>query len=197
MKIRNFLIVVIALSALFSINAQTITPASGAPAGEKPAPIVRGANGDIPDNQVFITFKAPNLLYELKVPEGWATTGKSDDVRMIETYNGIHVRIMDSKEALNVQSAKSTLVPDLISSGRAVTIKSISQIKKNAGPSIAIKFESNSDPNPVTGKQIRLEAEAYCFSNGKGKLAILILWAPYGADNVDQWNLISDSFRWL
>ena len=29
-----------------------------------------------------------------------------------------------------------------------------------------------------------------------GKMAILILWAPIGADNADQWKLISESFRW-
>ena len=29
-----------------------------------------------------------------------------------------------------------------------------------------------------------------------GKLATLRLYAPYGADNVDQWRLMSRSFRW-
>ena len=29
-----------------------------------------------------------------------------------------------------------------------------------------------------------------------GVAAILFLWAPMGADNADQWKLISESFRW-
>lgn len=196
MRIRNFLIVSMGLVALFSISAQN-TSIGGGGAPEKPAPIVRSANGDIPDNQVFVTFKAQNLLYEMKVPEGWATIGKSDDVKMTDAYNGIHMQIREFKGALTLQSAKTSLIPELVSHGRAVVIKKITQLKKAAGLTIAVTFESNSDPNPVTGKQIRLEGETFYFTDGKGKLATLTLWAPYGADNVDQWNFISDSYRWL
>jgi hypothetical protein len=30
-----------------------------------------------------------------------------------------------------------------------------------------------------------------------GKEAMLTVWAPLGADNVDQWNRMAKSFRWL
>ena len=30
-----------------------------------------------------------------------------------------------------------------------------------------------------------------------GKEAMLTMWAPLGADNVDQWNRMANSFRWL
>ncbi len=116
---------------------------------------------------------------------------------MTNTYSGIQIQIRTFKEPLSIQSAQSVLIPELIKTGRAVSVKNINQIKRNAGISIAVKFESNSDPNSVTGKQIRLEGETYYFADGKGRLAVLTLWAPYGADNADQWNLISDSFRWL
>ena len=32
------------------------------------------ATGDIPDNQVFVTFTSPTGGYQLQVPEGWART---------------------------------------------------------------------------------------------------------------------------
>jgi hypothetical protein len=47
----------------------------------------------------------------------------------------------------------------------------------------------------VTGKQVRLEEEIYLFYN-HGTLAMLQLWAPQGADNVDQWKRMVESFHW-
>ena len=52
-----------------------------------------------------------------------------------------------------------------------------------------------SSANPLTNKRIRLEDAAYVFYKN-GKMAILTVWAPAGADNADQWKLISESFRW-
>ncbi len=56
-------------------------------------------------------------------------------------------------------------------------------------------YSSVSAANPVTGKTTRLENEQYQFWNA-GRLATLTLSAPAGADNADQWHLISHSFRW-
>ena len=63
------------------------------------------------------------------------------------------------------------------------------------GAAVLLAYQSNSDPDPVTGKQVRLDNQDYLFYQ-QGKLATLRLWAPLGADNVDQWKLISGSFGW-
>jgi hypothetical protein len=42
---------------------------------------------------------------------------------------------------------------------------------------------------------VREENERFFYA-GKSKLVQLTLSAPKGADNVDQWKLISSSFRW-
>ena len=63
------------------------------------------------------------------------------------------------------------------------------------GNAILVDYTSNSEPDAVTGKQVRLENNAFIFYNN-GKLATLTLWAPVGADNVDQWKRMSESFRW-
>jgi hypothetical protein len=60
---------------------------------------------------------------------------------------------------------------------------------------LLIKYTSNSDPNPVTGKQIRLEHDRYLIAKD-GKLATIDFSAPEGADNVDQWRLMSNAFSW-
>jgi len=69
-------------------------------------------------------------------------------------------------------------------------------VQLHGKPAVLMVYTSNSDPDPVTGKQVRLENNAYLFFKN-GKLATLRLWAPLGADNVDQWKLISRSFRWV
>ena len=74
-------------------------------------------------------------------------------------------------------------------------VVSIKEIRLPAGSSLFVKYESESDINPVANKRVRLEDEAYAFYKS-WKIAILILWAPVGADNTDQWKLISESFRW-
>jgi hypothetical protein len=58
-----------------------------------------------------------------------------------------------------------------------------------------VGYASNSDPDPVSSKQIRQENNTYLFFKN-GKLATLTLWAPQGADNVDQWQQMAQSFRW-
>ena len=60
---------------------------------------------------------------------------------------------------------------------------------------VRLSYECNSEPNPVTNKQIRLENETYFFYKSR-RLAALRLWAPLGADNVDQWKRIAGSFQW-
>ncbi len=79
--------------------------------------------------------------------------------------------------------------------GRAVNITSTSDVTLPSGKAVLIKYDSNSEPNSVTQKQVRLENEAYVvFKNGRQ--AIVTMWAPKGADNADQWQRLSTSFRW-
>jgi hypothetical protein len=72
----------------------------------------------------------------------------------------------------------------------------VQSVQLPIGPAVLITYTSNSDPNSVTGKQVRLENNRYLFFKN-GKLATLTLSAPAGADNVDQWARIAHSFRWM
>jgi hypothetical protein len=71
----------------------------------------------------------------------------------------------------------------------------VSSVTLPSGNAVMIKYASNSEPNAVTHKQVRLENEAYLIY-GNGSMATLTFWAPQGADNVDQWNRMSKSFKW-
>jgi hypothetical protein len=68
-------------------------------------------------------------------------------------------------------------------------------MKLPAGNVVLIVYTSNSEPNAVTNRQIRLENNRYLFFKA-GKIVTLDLSAPVGADNVDQWKLMAESFHW-
>jgi hypothetical protein len=147
--------------------------------------------GDIPDNQVFVPYTSSASGYSLKIPEGWARSEKGSDVAFIDKFDGIAVIVDASATAPTVKD----VVARLGKSEKALKVNSEKEIRLPTGPVLLIKYECQSDANPVTNKRIRLENEAYVFYKS-GKMAILILWAPIGADNADQWKLISESFRW-
>ena len=86
-------------------------------------------------------------------------------------------------------------VPDLEKAGRAVKVTKVKDVKVKGGAAILISYTSNSDPSQVTNKQIRLEHDRYLFFKD-GNLASLDMAAPQGADNVDDWSLMANSFRW-
>ncbi len=149
--------------------------------------------GDIPDTQAFITYRAD--LFALKVPEGWARTATGANVSFVSKLDGVSVSLTDLATPPTVASVKAQYAPAMIKAGRAVTVTTISAEKLPGGAVVKISYSVNSDPNAVTNKQIRLEGARYLFWKA-GKLAAMDLYAPLGADNVDQWNLMSQSFAW-
>ena len=183
------------LAAILAASLLAPTAGAGFAAGAE-APVAPEVSppGDIPDNQAFILYKSP-AGFSVKVPEGWARTDNGDTTVFNDKYNHITVSAMNAASALDVAYAKSTLGPETEKSGRAVKISKISEVKLKGGTAIKIAFDSNSEPNAVTNKQVREENERFYFVKG-GKLVMLQLSAPKGADNVDQWKMISSSFHW-
>jgi hypothetical protein len=165
-------------------------------AAEKPLPVVKGLPGDIPDTQVFITFRSASGGYSVEAPEGWARTENGSNVKFTDHFDGERVGVSASAAAPTVDSARANQVPAIFATGRAVTIEVVkSATLSNRTPVIEIAYSSNSAPDAVTGKQVRLSDLTYLYYS-RGKVAALTLWAPNGTDNVDQWKRISESFRW-
>jgi hypothetical protein len=160
--------------------------------------------GDISDNQAFVEYASTPGRYSLKVPEGWARAENGPDVSFVDKLDGVKVSITDATTAPTAKSAPGNEVAALQKSGRAVEVTGVKDVQLPAVggptgtppiPAVLVEYTSNSDPNPVTGKQVRLENNSYLFFKN-GKLATLTLWSPLGADNVDQWLLIAKSFTW-
>lgn len=176
-------------------GGSSTSSSSKSASNEKPLPPETHPVGDIPDSQVFVTYKNTKAGYLFDAPEGWARTEKGSNVSFVHNFDGVSVNEYAQKQAPTVNSVQSNQVKSLIKTGRAIKILGIKDVTLKNEKAILVKYNSNSKPNKVTNKQVRLENERfYYFKNGK--LAELTLWAPLGADNVDQWKRISDSFRW-
>ena len=167
--------------------------AAGAAGAEQPVSPEVSPPGDIADNQVFITYKSSDG-FSVKVPEGWARKDDGGTTVFLDKYDQISLTVSELKGPLDMDFVRKTLIPE-VEQGRAVSVIGVSEVKVKGGAAIRVVYNENSEPNAVTNKQIRMESERYYFAHG-GKLVALDLTAPKGADNVDQWKLISSSFRW-
>jgi len=166
-----------------------------AQAKEIPVAPEKNPPGDIPDNQTFVKYASSQGGYELEVPEGWARKENGKNVIFTDKLDGFSVHLSGITQKPSPDSIKNNQAEQLKKEGRAVVLGSIKNTKPANVPAVRMVYESNSEPDPVTDKQVRLENEMYFFYKN-GDLAELRLWAPLGSDNVDQWKRISDSFRW-
>ena len=171
------------------------TPEPTVAPAEQPVVTEQNPAGDIPDTQAFVTYTASPGGYSLDVPEGWARTSQGQDVRFVSKLDGLSVSLTPARFAPTAASARDNEVAAFVRAGRAVTIGDVQDVKLPGGAAVLFASTANSDPDPVTSKQVRLEQNTYLFYKD-GTLATLTLWAPLGADNVDQWKLIAERFRW-
>jgi hypothetical protein len=179
-----------------AMTSVTLVPMSSpATAQEQPVATEKNPPGDIPDSQVFILYRS-SLGFSLKIPEGWARTDRTDGAAFVDKYDTVDVSVASAAVAPTAESAANNEAVALTKSARAVKVSAVEDVRLPAGPAVLIVYTSNSAPNAVTNKQIRLENNRYLYYHA-GKLATLDLSAPAGADNVDQWQRIATSFRWM
>ena len=183
----------IAISSLFYVIMAQVNVASAAQP-QLPIAAEKNPSGDIPDNQAFVEYRSP-LGFSIKVPEGWARREQPNDVSFRDKYNHLQVEVSAQPSAPTIANIKANQLSALQKLPKAIRIASVKQITLPAGAVVVANYGANSDANVVTNKAIRLESANYYFWKA-GKLATLTLSAPAGADNVDQWQLISKSFAW-
>jgi hypothetical protein len=164
------------------------------PWAEQPLKPEKNPPGDIPDNQVFIEYNSPRG-FSFKVPEGWARQDLADGASFADKYGRISVTQSTAAAPPDVNTARQRLLPELEKTASAVKLTKVRSVKLPAGPAVQVSYGSNSEPNPVTNKAIRLEDDRYYFWKD-GKLVTLNFSAPAGADNADQWDMMAKSFRW-
>ena len=181
----------LALTALTPALAQTNAPI---PAQQQPLAPETNPPGDIPDTQAFVTYSSPKGFH-LEVPEGWARSNSKQGVHFADKYGSVDVQISRVKNAPTLSSVQQNQLAALTASNQAVEVNDMQAVQLPGGQAVRLDYASNSSPNPVTNKQIRLENTEYFFYKN-GELASVTFSAPYGADNVDQWRYMSESFGW-
>jgi hypothetical protein len=173
--------------------AAVAAPASRAP--DPNAPEVVEA-GDIPDNQVFVPYSAPNAGYTVSVPEGWSRSEEQGAIVFTDKFNSVRLEsVARPGGAPDVASVRSQELPAIASSTPGFVPGDVTAVKRAAGPAVRISYTARSPVDPVTGKSIATAVERYEFWRA-GREVVLTLTGADGADNVDPWRTVSNSFRW-
>ena len=178
-------------ATVFALSSMAPGSVPSATAQEQPE---TNAPGDIPDSQAFITYTSP-AGFSIKVPEGWALTERPDGASFADKYGSVDISVAHGAVAPTLKRASEEEAARLAKSGHAVRISAIRRITLPAGLAMQIVYTSNSVPNVVTDKRIRLENNRYLLEQA-GREVTLTFSAPAGADNADQWQLMARSFRW-
>jgi hypothetical protein len=156
--------------------------ASGSALAARPGP-----GGDIPDNQVFVTFASRTAGWSIKYPEGWAQQGK-----------GAHVTFRDKDNSVSVVVRHGS-TPTLAAVRRATTtlrlVNGPASVRVSGAPAVKLSYATVGSPDPVTGKRLTLVVDRYYLWHG-GRIAVIELATPRGVDNVDAYRLMAESFRW-
>jgi hypothetical protein len=111
-----------------------------------------------------------------------------------DKYNSINIEVRTSGQAPTVASARHE-VPQLQRTVSNFQLQGITTVQRKHGPAVHMLYLMDSAPNPVTGKVVRDAVERFEFWHA-GQLAVLSLVGPQNADNVDPWQLVSDSLHW-
>src|SRR5439155_1380104 len=151
------------------------------------------ATGDIPDNQVFLTYHDTGGGYAVKFPEGWARRGTGADVTFSEKNNLIHI-VVAAGAVPTVVSMRAELAR-VRASTPSLSSTSPAPVRLGSGPAIRVTYTTLGAPNPVTGKRVQLLVDRYELARG-GRRATVDLGTARGVDNVDAYRMIINSFRW-
>jgi hypothetical protein len=169
--------------------AASATASASSAATETPPP------GDIPDTTVYVAYRPASGQYEVKVPEGWARTVSPAGVSFTDKLNSVTIQTVRAATQ-TVASARTAEVPRIQGSVHGFSLTGVSTVSRPAGTAVLIRYSADSQPDPVTGKVFRDAVERYEFYRN-GTEAVVILAGPAGADNVDPWRTVTNSFRWL
>ena len=207
-------VLVVALAACGSSGKQATAPSTAAPgsastsvspglrvvtstptSGVTPKTAEISPSGDIPDNQAFVKYASRTGTYSLDFPEGWARTETAGATTFSAHFNSIRITPTNRASAPTIASARATEVPALQRATPGFTLRNATSVNRSAGSAVLVTYGADSAPDAVTGRSIALDVERYEFWRN-GTQVTLTLSAPKGADNVDPWKRVTDSFAW-
>jgi hypothetical protein len=103
---NRFLSIVLVLALVVAgCGSSSSKSSSGARQSEQQS----AATGDIPDNQVFLTYKGAG--YSLKYPEGWTRSGSSSNLTFRDKGNSVHLVVKPGRAAATSKTTIRKLGP--------------------------------------------------------------------------------------
>jgi hypothetical protein len=185
-------------SSKTSATSSSSAPAAGTATQEGGAALAAdaksAATGDIPDSQNFLTLKDAHLRVAMIYPEGWTIQEGPSGVSIRDKNN--LVRIAVSRGPVPTTASVQAQLAALQRSTPGLTPGATQAVTLTSGPAVKATYTTQSAPNPVTGKQVRLNVVRYELAHA-GRVAIIDLGTPTGVDNVDAYKRMAGSFKWL
>jgi hypothetical protein len=182
-------------SSTTTSNGSTSNGSTAPSNGVDPNATEANPAGDIPDNQVYVAYTDARGPFSVKVPEGWGRRSSNGVVSFTDKLNTIALQVVDAPKAPTVASANASEVPTIARTAKHYRAGTTTTKMRAGGPAVLIEYQADGAPDPVTSKIVRLAVQRYEFWRN-GKEAVVTLSGPVTADNVDPWNLVSNSFRW-
>jgi hypothetical protein len=152
------------------------------------------AQGDIPDNQQYVAYAPSGDGYSVKVPEGWARMANDTSALFTDKLNSIRVDVAKGTTAPTPASVRAELAALGKKAGH-FALGPIDTVSRKAGKAVVAHYRADAAADPVTGKVVNDDVEQYEFWRN-GTRVTLTLAGPHGADNVDPWRIVTDSFGW-
>lgn len=178
-------------------SASPSATSASRPAGGSLVPPAREVSpaGDIPDTQVYVAYAPPGAGFAVKVPEGWSRTRAGAATTFTDKLNSVRMELAPAERSATTAAVTGTVLPRLARTVPGYSAGAVTTVSRRAGTAVKVTYQATSPPDPVTGRTHREAVERYEFARA-GRVAVLTLSGPVGADNVDPWKIVTDSFRW-
>ncbi|GAA4588506.1 hypothetical protein GCM10023194_40360 [Planotetraspora phitsanulokensis] len=131
----------------------------------------------------------------MKVPEGWSRLAQGSATIFTDKFNSVRIERVAASTAPTVNSVRSAEIPAIQRGAAGFSLKRVTVVPRKGGSAVLAEYRADSAPDQVTGKSVALDVERYVFFK-QGSEVVLTLSGAVGADNVDPWRIVTDSFRW-
>jgi hypothetical protein len=178
-------------------SSHTTSPSAGSATTAVGAPDPNGTEvlppGDIPDNQVFVSYSSPSGRYSLSYPQGWAQRQSGGTTTFTQYFNSIVVTSAPASRPTTSSVRSGDLAG--LRALRGFKLVKIDAVTRTAGEAIRIVYDQTSQVDLVTAKSVTLAVERYLFWRN-GVVVTVTLSSPNGSDNVDPWRTVTNSLVW-
>jgi hypothetical protein len=152
-------------------------------------------SGDIPDNQAYVAFISPSGKFTASVPEGWSRSSSGSSIVFADKLNSARFEQKQVPAAPTRDSVAASVVPALKTAHPGFSLTDVAPFTRAGGSGVLVRYQQHAPANAVTAASRRQAVEEYLFWKS-GTEVDVTLTSPTGADNVDPWKKITDSFAW-